>query len=808
MTNPTLRIAASAAALAAFVPALAAAESIFYGPSPYLSRADNPIYISPYTHLLEDFEDGTMDLPGVMLSAGSVRGPSPITDSVDGDDGVIDGWGTDGHSWASPPNTLLTMTFNPDLLGGYPTQVGFVWTDGGPASGVTFVAFNPEGFFLGQQLYVLGDGLQGTTDDDRFIGISNPTGIGSISIINVLGELEIDHITVLRPVPSHVDFLDARPYLGVADSPFDYDTLGVDLIVHDFEDGTRESFGAQIEVSFIVGPGPNTDSVDEDTGAIDGNGNGAHSAAELKDVPVVVTFDPGALGGYPTRFGLVVTDLPPGPGKFRMRAFGEGGDVLGTWIYTVIGDDSFQGTTAEDRFIGFRMIGPPDDPENFPGVARVEITCLTGNWELDHIQYDVPKPIAIEFIDPLPYLSTDDIPFDGIALGEDYIAHDFEDGSLSPLGATISVSFLIPPSLFTDSVDADTGAIDGNGNDGHSVAELMGSTLSVVFDSEILGGFPQRVGIVVTDMAEGPQQFRMRLFGEQGNLLGVRIFTVVGDDSQNGTTDEDRFIGAISPVGIARFEVVPLTSNAEFDHVQYEVIKPLPTTFVDMTPYLGVADSPFAGDDSSILVVQDFESGELDLPGAKIVAPFLVGPGPVTDSVDEDTGAIDGNGNNGHSIAQLAGAPVVVTFDERVLGELPTLFGIVITDTATGLNPVRVVAYGPKGNFIGTRTYDFIGDASQLGTTAEDRFVGFTSTVGISRVEITCLTSNAEFDHVQFNMPRPPAPSEDLNGDGIVDGADFGILLSAWGTSGPGDLNGDGIVDGADAGILLAAWQF
>ncbi len=47
----------------------------------------------------------------------------------------------------------------------------------------------------------------------------------------------------------------------------------------------------------------------------------------------------------------------------------------------------------------------------------------------------------------------------------------------------------------------------------------------------------------------------------------------------------------------------------------------------------------------------------------------------------------------------------------------------------------------------------------------------------------------------------------DLDGDGIVDGADLGLLLSAWNTTGPGDLNGDGIVDGADLGLLLSAWD-
>jgi hypothetical protein len=46
----------------------------------------------------------------------------------------------------------------------------------------------------------------------------------------------------------------------------------------------------------------------------------------------------------------------------------------------------------------------------------------------------------------------------------------------------------------------------------------------------------------------------------------------------------------------------------------------------------------------------------------------------------------------------------------------------------------------------------------------------------------------------------------DLNGDGVVNGADLGILLAAWGGSGTGDLNGDGTINGADIGILLANW--
>ncbi len=47
----------------------------------------------------------------------------------------------------------------------------------------------------------------------------------------------------------------------------------------------------------------------------------------------------------------------------------------------------------------------------------------------------------------------------------------------------------------------------------------------------------------------------------------------------------------------------------------------------------------------------------------------------------------------------------------------------------------------------------------------------------------------------------------DLNNDGIVDGADLGILLGGWGQPGPSDLNNDGTTDGADLGILLGQWS-
>ncbi|MFG0257440.1 MAG: hypothetical protein ACF8GE_06020 [Phycisphaerales bacterium JB043] len=65
---------------------------------------------------------------------------------------------------------------------------------------------------------------------------------------------------------------------------------------------------------------------------------------------------------------------------------------------------------------------------------------------------------------------------------------------------------------------------------------------------------------------------------------------------------------------------------------------------------------------------------------------------------------------------------------------------------------------------------------------------------GISVMDLTHLSS----------LFPPPA---DLNGDGIVNGADLGQLLGDWGPGlSPADLNNDGTVDGADLGLLLGSW--
>ncbi|MCP4835434.1 MAG: carboxylesterase family protein [Phycisphaera sp.] len=52
----------------------------------------------------------------------------------------------------------------------------------------------------------------------------------------------------------------------------------------------------------------------------------------------------------------------------------------------------------------------------------------------------------------------------------------------------------------------------------------------------------------------------------------------------------------------------------------------------------------------------------------------------------------------------------------------------------------------------------------------------------------------------------PDAIPGDLNGDGLVNAADLGLLVAAWSTPNA-DINGDGTTNSADLGLLVANWS-
>ncbi len=174
------------------------ARADLVGPTEYLSFADSPFDEPSLSNFhLETFEDHLFDVPGVVASAGGVTSVVfgvGIIDSVDGDDGAIDGSGLDGDSYFSGGGSEgIEFTFSAAILGTLPTHVGLVWTDGG--NSITFEAFDQNGDSLGQ---LLGDHADdsnsGETGEDRFYGAIHAGGISRIFIRNDAGGIEVDHL--------------------------------------------------------------------------------------------------------------------------------------------------------------------------------------------------------------------------------------------------------------------------------------------------------------------------------------------------------------------------------------------------------------------------------------------------------------------------------------------------------------------------------------------------------------------------------------------------------------------------------------
>lgn len=190
----------------------AAASAVAFGPSPYLcfdsatttatgscAGADSPFNSLSFSYFhLEDFTDHLLNTPGVTETNGAIIASTgfggSIIDSVDEDDGAIDGSGNGPLGDSMWNSGAVIYQFNAAVLGNLPTHVGLVWTDGNGAN-TTFSAFDVGGALIGQIVAnVVNDGnFGGGTAEDRFFGFSGIGSIASISMSNS-GPIEVDHL--------------------------------------------------------------------------------------------------------------------------------------------------------------------------------------------------------------------------------------------------------------------------------------------------------------------------------------------------------------------------------------------------------------------------------------------------------------------------------------------------------------------------------------------------------------------------------------------------------------------------------------
>lgn len=182
------------------------------------------------------------------------------------------------------------------------------------------------------------------------------------------------------------------------------------------------------------------------------------------------------------------------------------------------------------------------------------------------------------------------------------------------------------------------------------------------------------------------------------------------------------------------------------------------------SPYLDAVDSPFCALAFPSYFHRATFEGDAGLPLGVTSAfgePFPT-PGTHasnTDSVDGDDGYPDGgapDSGSAHpcfmcrSFFNGSGAQGVdFTFDEAVLGALPTHAGLVWTDGAGNVT-VAFTAYGADGGVIDTQVVTGIGDPANTGATAEDRFFGAVYPSGIKRITLKHTSGGIEIDHLQF----------------------------------------------------------
>ena len=190
---------------------------------------------------------------------------------------------------------------------------------------------------------------------------------------------------------------------------------------------------------------------------------------------------------------------------------------------------------------------------------------------------------AAIFLNPAPYLALDNAlpgagtavsPFVGLQFSFFHL-ETFEDDEFNTPGVTdVGGNVIGPPGGVTDPVDADDGAIDGTGVNGHSMFGVATTGIRFDFSATQLGQLPTHVGIVWTD---GPttSNVTFEAFGATGASLGTRTELNLGDGNFRSGTAEDRFFGVIDLAGISAIRIRSpgalgaSGTGVEVDHLQY-----------------------------------------------------------------------------------------------------------------------------------------------------------------------------------------------------------------------------------------------
>jgi len=157
-----------------------------------------------------------------------------------------------------------------------------------------------------------------------------------------------------------------------------------------------------------------------------------------------------------------------------------------------------------------------------------------------------------------------------------------------------------------------------------------------------------------------------------------------------------------------------------------------------------------------------------------------------------------------------------VLYSTTIAGvELPAAFGTDPTYFDVVIPLPRVMTLGDYNNVgwsVKCRNFNYTGSFGfQVGICTSQAFGFYTNNASFNNGtswSLFAFGADSCTQIAQYSVVIERAQcTGDLDGSGVVDGADLGGLLGAWGTPGsPADLDGDGTVGGADLGVLLGNW--
>ncbi|WP_420545106.1 hypothetical protein [Nitrosopumilus sp.] len=185
----------------------------------------------------------------------------------------------------------------------------------------------------------------------------------------------------------------------------------------------------------------------------------------------------------------------------------------------------------------------------------------------------------------------------------------------------------------------------------------------------------------------------------------------------------------------------------------------MPEKIILKSGYSSFSDSPFANIESDLTLfeLEDFEENEWEVKGVSVNVGRILNPEFATavSSVDGDDGNIDGDGYSGHSYhSDKDNNYLIFTFDENLLGDLPTHVGIVVTDNTWAENsPENVELMFMVMDVDGKVVQNQIIPHQNIGPpTSDDLFVGAIYDKGIKQMYVGFSYGSIEIDHVQFGI--------------------------------------------------------